>query len=240
MKSNNRSTTIHYGMTLGSIILLSSSLGSSAFAVVRVGGRGGRKNLTPMVMTTKQQINFQLSSSATSSGQPEQLEDDFIIDPTLITEQQIEDEEQQKLGIDIGKELDLFTSLEEKEILKSELSHIINQTIATGIDDLHVLKMKWEKEFEYNQHKLELIMNHNGHVQSQKFHAKVDYLVGNFLHQTFESRHKIHQLAKEDLERQQEEERKKMDKKYKKQQTTFQTQSWSKTNDPWDQEWDDW
>ena len=149
-----------------------------------------------------------------------------------------QEEQAPQLGIAIGQQM-AFTA-DEKDALKDELAAMIDATFAGGIRDCQALASKWQRDLRHGHalRRVELAMYQQGAVHQQAFDLKVDHLVGTFLNETSVSRDLTHRLAAEDVQRQVQEARDERAQQIKQKQGP--TESWYKTNDPWDQEWDEW
>jgi hypothetical protein len=155
------------------------------------------------------------------------------------------------LGINLGKDYSLALNATDREELQIMVCRqMIHERISEGILDLQLIHDKWERDIEEGLVPLEQAMTLNTIRESKKFATRVDSMVGTFWNQTARSRQKTHDLFHiDELEQKakakEEEERKSKKGKGKRrpgdQGTAFQTQSWKKTNDAWD-DWDsdDW
>ena len=136
----------------------------------------------------------------------------------------------------------------EKEMLKAELTTIINNTVTAGIVDCQALAQKWQKDLVdgTSLQPLEMAMQIKARSILQTFDRKIDNLTGRFWKQTQASRRLTHQMAHDDLVRQQQQQQQQQEKERERKEKKLQQQpkptaaSWSKTNNAWDQEWDDW
>ncbi|CAB9524720.1 expressed unknown protein [Seminavis robusta] len=152
-----------------------------------------------------------------------------------------EEKSSSSLGIDIGRQLDFLGTDAERESLKAELAAIINTTVANGLVDLTKLKEKWHRDLETGEalSRVEQAMNKNGATQTKLLQYRVDKLIDEFLDDTLASRSKTHLLAYEDAARLRKLEAE-ANAKQARAKNGPKVESWSKTNDAWDREWDDW
>lgn len=136
--------------------------------------------------------------------------------------------------------MSFLTTSSEKDALKAELAEIINDKIAAGIADCEALARKWKRDLDDGTtlEPVAAAMQRNARIVSQAFDLKLDTLTGAFWKQTANSRRLTHQMAQDDIRRQQQIVREK--EALKKKQDGQHYISWSKTQDAWDQEWDDW
>jgi hypothetical protein len=167
-------------------------------------------------------------------------EDDFSFEGIAGDENDVDSgsSARSSLGIDFGRQL-LPDTDEDFDILKKACADMIHEKVQNGLEELQKLREKWMRDMERQQEPLEQAMILNGIRESEKFHHRVDLLVGGFMNQTALSRTQTHQLAYEDQRRLEAEDREKERlKKRKTDPPCF--EGWKSTNNEWDEWEEDW
>ena len=166
-----------------------------AFVVVTVPSRHNRVSTRTTTLPTTTTVIFATNNiNINENDNDDEFSFDDIdtnYDPEFLKSSQ------KKLGIDI----DLIPDNNDFTKVTEECKRMINEKINNGIEELHKLHDKLERDLEYQQEPLEQAMTLNGIRETNKFNEKVDLLVGTFMNETSISRERTHTLAHEDIQR---------------------------------------
>ena len=88
-----------------------------------------------------------------------------------------------KLGIDIGSQLEPLTEQQAAE-LRAEATEIINDAVASGIDDISKLRTKMKREMEQSKRAMNFASELRAQEETAKLNSKIDQLTGKFLKDT--------------------------------------------------------
>lgn len=98
-----------------------------------------------------------------------------------------DDKDDKKLGIEVGKMLDPLSPSEAAE-LKAAATEIINESIASGLDEIEQLRQKMKDELAQSSAARKLESDWNAQQETEKLMGKIDALTDAFLTQTQASR----------------------------------------------------